>query len=222
MPAADPGRDRLLAERAGSLLLAGRVPDALAACRLLLGRHHDPGVDGPVRISLGHALLAQGQVRDALQELERAGQSPALSIAERGAAQAWAGFTRISLGDLDGAAALAGQARSAATSAGDHQTTSIAMSTAARISESRGHLREALEIAEEAVRLADESPGRVGHRFPVCVTRGRILIELDRLPGGQVRAWRRHADLRGNGRSLGSIHPPDVPRLRALPCRGVG
>ncbi len=163
-------------------MLAGRIPDALAACRLLLGRHHDPDIDGPVRISLGHALLAQGQVRDALQELERAGQTPALSIAERGAAQAWAGFTRMSLGDLDGAAALAGQARSAAASADDHQTTSIAMSTAARISESRGHLREALEIAEEAVRLADESPGRMGHRFPVCVTSGRVLTDLDRLP----------------------------------------
>jgi ATP/maltotriose-dependent transcriptional regulator MalT len=119
-------------------------------------------------------------VRDALQELERAGQSPALSDAERSAAQAWAGFARISLGDLDGAAALAEQARSAATSAGDHETTSIVMSTVARTSESRGHLREALEIAEKAVRLADESPGRLGHRFPVCVTRGRILIELDR------------------------------------------
>ena len=178
MTSADPGRDRLLAERASSLLLAGRVPDALAACRLLLDRHHDPAVDGLVRISLGHALLAQGQVREARQELERAGQSPALSHAERGAAQAWAGFARISLGDLDGAAALAEQARSA-ISAGDHQAISIAMSTVARISESRGHLREALEIAEKAVRLADESPGRLGHRFPVCVTRGRILIELD-------------------------------------------
>ena len=180
MSSADPGRDRLLAERAGSLMLAGRVPDALTACRQLLDRHHDPGVDGAVRISLGHALLAQGQVRDALQQLERAGQSPALSNVERGAAQAWAGFARISLGDLDGAAALAEQARSVAATAGDHQTISIVMSTEARILESRGHLREALEIAEEAVRLADASPGRLGHRFPVCVTRGRILIELDR------------------------------------------
>ena len=55
------------------------------------------------------------------------------------------------------------------------------MSTAARIAESRGQLHEALEIAEEAVRLADDSPGQLGHRFPVCVTRGRVLIELDRL-----------------------------------------
>ena len=181
MPAADPGRDRLLAEQASSLMLAGRIPDALAACRSLLDHHHDPGVEGSVRTCLGHALLAQGQVRDALQELERAGQSPALSSVEQGAAKAWAGFARVSLGDLDGAAAAEKEARTAATAAGDHLTNSIIMSTAARIPESRGRLREALELADEAVRLADASPGRLGHRFPVCQTRGRILIELDRL-----------------------------------------
>jgi hypothetical protein len=32
------------------------------------------------------------------------------------------------------------------------------------------------------VRRADASPNRLGHRFPVCVTRGRLLITLDRLP----------------------------------------
>ena len=136
---------------------------------------------GAVRTCLGHALLAQGQVRDALQELERAGQSPALSSAEQAAAKAWAGFARVSLGDLDGAAAAEKEARAAAAAAGDHLTTSIIMSTAARIPESRGRLREALSLADEAVRLADASPGRLGHRFPVCQTRGRILIELDRL-----------------------------------------
>jgi predicted ATPase len=50
---ADEGRDQLIAERAGSLLLAGRVPAALTACRELLGRHHDPDTGGRVRICLG-------------------------------------------------------------------------------------------------------------------------------------------------------------------------
>jgi hypothetical protein len=48
--------------------------------------------------------------------------------------------------------------------------------------ESRGHLGAALEIAGDAVRRADASPGRLGHRFPVRVTQGRLLIALDRLP----------------------------------------
>jgi len=180
MAPADPGRDRLLAERASSLMISGRIADALAACRSLLDRDLDPQVDGPVRICLGRALLAQGQVRDALQELEQAGSSPALPGAERAAAQAWAGFARVSLGDLDGAAASAEQARSAAAAAGDHLTVSVAMTTLARVSESRGHLRDALQITDKAVHLADESPGRLGHRYPIRATRGHILIELGR------------------------------------------
>jgi len=180
MAPADPGRDRLLAERASSLMVSGRNADALAACRSLLDRDLDPQVDGPVRICLGRALLAEGQVRDALQELEQAGSSPALPGAERAAAWAWAGFARVSLGDLDGAAASAEQARSAAASAGDHLTVSVAMTTLARVSESRGHLRDALQITDEAMRLADESPGRLGHRYPIRATRGHILIELGR------------------------------------------
>ena len=180
MAPADPGRDRLLAERASSLMVSGRNADALAACRSLLDRDLDPQVDGPVRICLGRALLAQGQVRDALQELEQAGSSPALPGAERAAARAWAGFARLSLGDLDGAAAAAEQARSAAAAAADHLTVSVAMTTLARVSESRGHLRDALQITDEAMHLADESPGRLGHRYPIRATRGHILIELGR------------------------------------------
>jgi DNA-binding CsgD family transcriptional regulator len=180
MAPADPGRDRLLAERASSLMISGRIADTLAACRSLLDRDLDPQVDGPVRICLGRALLAEGQVRDALQELEQAGSSPALPGAERAAARAWAGFARVSLGDLDGAAASAEQARSAAAAAGDHLTVSVAMTTLARVSESRGHLRDALQITDKAVHLADESPGRLGHRYPIRATRGHILIELGR------------------------------------------
>jgi hypothetical protein len=66
----------------------------------LLDRHHDPDTDGQARNCLAHALLAQGQVRDALGELDRASRSPRLPEAERTAAHAWAGFARISLGEV--------------------------------------------------------------------------------------------------------------------------
>ena len=111
MDPADPGRDRMLAEQASSLMLAGRIADAAAACRLVLGRDHDRSVTGPVRICLGHVLLAQGHVHDALRELERAAESPVLTGAESAAALAWAGYARLGLGDLDGASAEAEEAR---------------------------------------------------------------------------------------------------------------
>ena len=178
---ADPGRDELIAERASSLMLAGRIADAEAACRLVLSRDPGPRVAGTVRTWLGQALLAQGQVHDALDELEQAARSLPVTDVGQAASRAWAGYARLWLGDLDGAAAVAEQARLAAVAAGDHQSVSVAMTTLARVSEFRGHLGDALHTIDEAVRLADRSPGRLGHRYPVCLTRGHILIELDRL-----------------------------------------
>ena len=160
MDAAYPGRDQLLAEHAGSLMLAGRIAAAEAACRSLLGRDHDQSVTGAVRICLGQALLTQGRAGDALRELDRAAESAVRTNAERAAAHAWASYARLALGDLDGAWAVAQQARSAAASAGDHLSDSIAAASLALVAEFRGHLKDALQIIEEAVRLADLSPGR--------------------------------------------------------------
>jgi DNA-binding CsgD family transcriptional regulator len=181
MRPADPGRDRLLAEQAGSLMWAGGIPHAQAICRALLCRDHDPGAEGPARICLGYALIAEGHGRDGLRELERAGESPVLSDAERAGARAWGSLARLSLGDLDGASTAAKQARPAAVSAGNHQATSVAMASLALISEHRGHLTHAIEVIDDAVRLADRSPGRQGHRYPVHIDRAFILVGLDRL-----------------------------------------
>ena len=182
MTPGDPGRNGLLAEQAGSLMWAGRLADAEAACRSLLGRDLDPFVENTVRVCLGNVLLARdGRAPEGLCELERACQSPLLTGPEQAEAQAWASFARQLMGDLDGAAATAGEARSAAESARDHVATSIAMATLALNALVRGHLPEALQIADDAVRLADQSPGRQGHRFPVHISRVYILLESDRL-----------------------------------------
>ena len=181
MNPADPGRDRILAEQAESLMLAGRLAEAEVACRHLLDRGHDPGAEGPTRVCLGHTLMSAGRAGDALQELERAGKSPVLTGAGRANALGWASIARIWLGDLDGSAALAEQARSVAAAAGDHMTISIAGNSAAVVSLLRGQFGKALEIISDAVRLADQSPGRQGHRFPLHIARGFILVELDRM-----------------------------------------
>jgi DNA-binding CsgD family transcriptional regulator len=176
----NPGRDGLLAERASSLMWAGRITDAEATCRSLLGRGHDRSVEGTVRVCLGNVLLAGGQARDGLCELEQACQSPLLTGAERAEALAWASMASLVLADLDGASAAAAQARAAAVSARNDLATSIAMGSLALVSELRGRLGEALQIIDDAVRLANDSPGRLGHRYPIHGFRGHILIALDR------------------------------------------
>ena len=178
---ADPARDALVAERAGALMWAGRMHDAETACRSLLDRDHDPSVEGPARICLAWIFVAEGRMRDTLREVELVHQSAGLSDQARGSAWAWASMARVSLGDLDGAAAAAEQARPAAAAAGDHATTSLALTCLAVVSEFRGDLREALRTIDEGARLADQSPARQGHRYPLHVTRGHILMELDRL-----------------------------------------
>jgi hypothetical protein len=45
----------------------------------------------------------------------------------------------------------------------------------------RANLSRGLQIIDEAVRLADQSPQRRGHRYPLHLVRGSILMELDRL-----------------------------------------
>ncbi|HJU00310.1 MAG TPA: LuxR C-terminal-related transcriptional regulator, partial [Actinomycetes bacterium] len=62
-----------------------------------------------------------------------------------------------------------------------HATTSLALTCLAVVSELRGDLRAALRTIDEGARLADRSPARQGHRYPLHVTRGHILMELDRL-----------------------------------------
>jgi len=180
MDRADPGWDRLLTEQALSLLRAGRILDCEQICRDLLGRAHDPAAEGPARICLGYALAASGRPRDGLEEQEGASRLRTLTGAERASARAWAGSGRLDLGDLEGASAAAREAL-AMKQAGNPLATTVAMMTLAQVREHRGHLRDALEIIENAVHQADQSPGRAGHRYPLHLPRAFILIGLDRL-----------------------------------------
>jgi len=102
MDPADPARDRVLAEQAGSLVWAGRLAEAEAVCRALLARGPVPGVTAAGRLYLAHTLLIGGRAREALPELERAADSAAPASAELAMARANESFARLSLGDLDG------------------------------------------------------------------------------------------------------------------------
>ncbi|MBO0810546.1 MAG: hypothetical protein J2P23_00710 [Microlunatus sp.] len=177
----DPTRDRVLVEHATCLLSAGRISDAVAVCRGLLSRAHDPATEGAARICLGHALLTAGHPRDAVQELDRAGEAPLLTDSERATGLGWASNARMWLGDLDGVTATAERARSAAAAAGDHMTATLATAMFGVVALLNGRLAEADRFTEDATRLADHSPDRQGHRYPSATPRGFVLVERDQL-----------------------------------------
>jgi DNA-binding CsgD family transcriptional regulator len=211
MDRADPGRDRLLPEQALSLLRAGQIADSETICRDLLGRAHDPAVEGPARICLGYALAASGRPRDGLEEQERVSRFSTLTDAERASARAWASNGRLDLGDLDGAAAAARQAL-AIEQADNPLATSTAMATLAQVCEHRGHLTDALEIIDNAVHLADRSPGQAGYRYSLHLPRAFILIGLDRLDEARsaIEAGSRISEHLGI-----RWHLPNYPMVRA-------
>ncbi len=201
MNPADDNRDLLLAELASRLMSAGNVASAEAVCHDLLDRDHDPRADGPARICLGHALLVGARPEDALLELERVGRSSMLTSAERASGLSWASTARRWLGDLDGSAETAQRALSVAVPAGEHLTTAIAMASLAAAAELRGKLHDALAIIDDAVRLADRSPGKQAHRYPLHATRGFILVDLDMFQEARsaLEADRRISDELGLG-----------------------
>ena len=181
MDPADPGRDGLLAEQASSLMWAGHVARAENVCRSLLDRAHDPTVDEPARACLAQLLIAHGRPLDALRELNELLRSDALTGAEKTAAWGWASIAHLSVAHLDEAEDAARKALAVVPS-GDHVMASMAKSCLAFVQGMRAQLQSALQMADEAVRLADLSPNRAGHRYQAHLMRGNILLELDR-PG---------------------------------------
>jgi DNA-binding NarL/FixJ family response regulator len=177
---ADPGRDRLLVDRAGALMWSGRLPEAEAAFRSLLDREHDPSVEAQARILRSRTLGTLGRMGDALRELERVQQSPTLGDELRAGAASAEAMARLQLGDLDGAVAAAERASSSAALPGDHPAVILAMTSLAIVDELRANLALGLATIDEAVRLADQSPQRRGHQEVAHLARGNILMELDR------------------------------------------
>lgn len=181
MTATDPRRELLLAERADSLMLAGRVAEAVVACEWLLAHDHASTSDASARIRLGAALLVNGRPAQALAELDAVAGAPASSEAERARSLGVATTARLWLGDFDGAVTTAQQAYPAAVRAGDHRSATSALATESVVACMRGEMARAMTISDEALSLADDSPDRSGHGFPVYATRGWILLEVDQL-----------------------------------------
>jgi DNA-binding CsgD family transcriptional regulator/tetratricopeptide (TPR) repeat protein len=179
MEATDPRQDLWEVERADSLMLAGQVTEAVAVCESLLGRGHRPEADAPARLRLGAALMVNGRPAEAIRALEAVSAAPvsddilALSLSE-------ASFARLWLGDFEGAQTAAEEAHARASRCGHHRASTGALATQSVVACMRGHLSEAVELIDEAVALADGSPGRVGHAFPVHAPKGWILMEQDR------------------------------------------
>jgi DNA-binding CsgD family transcriptional regulator/tetratricopeptide (TPR) repeat protein len=187
---AQPARDELLAEQAVSLMWAGRLADAEGVCRAVLAGTHDADTAATLRLCLAQTLLGRGRIEKALEEMDPAAASQQLPDAERVRLQAFRASAFASLGQLDAAAETATGTRPAAEAVGDDLARCICMATLALVANLRGDFAGALELAVEAVRIADQSAGLQAHRHPLNLYLGGCLHDTDRLAEGQAALQR--------------------------------
>jgi DNA-binding CsgD family transcriptional regulator len=125
--------------------------------------------------------MVNGRPAEALRALEPVTRSEAgeelraLSLSEASFASLW-------LGDFDGAEQAAEQAESVAGRCGHHRASTGALATRSVVACLRGHFSEAMKLSDEAVAVADHSPARIGHGFPVYAPRGWLFMEMDQHP----------------------------------------
>jgi Bacterial regulatory proteins, luxR family len=171
---------------------SGGVVEAEQTCRQVLARGHDLAMASQRRQCLAPALLARGRSEEALAEADAAAAAPGMPESDRARLWAWASMGRISLGDLDGAVRLAGRVGTVA--AADDLARCVSMSTLATVRHFRGHFAEAVELAQEAVRLADRSQGLAAHRFNVQFYLAVLPCSCSTWTGWRRRATRSGAD----------------------------
>jgi DNA-binding CsgD family transcriptional regulator/tetratricopeptide (TPR) repeat protein len=179
MEVSDPRRDLLIVEQADSLMLSGRVTEAVIRCQSLVDRGLGIQADARARLRLGAALMVNGRPNEALDALDAVTRSQDSTEEMKALGLSEASFASLWLGDFDRAEATAEQAESVAGRCGHHRAMTGALSTRAVVGCMRAQLPEALRLSDEALAVADRSPRRRGHGFPVYAARGWILLEMD-------------------------------------------
>lgn len=140
------------------LLASGRTAEGADLCRTLFADRRPPVAEWALRSALIQSLLVQGQLPDALSQLEQALASETLSETERGRLLAWSSQMHFFAGDLPGAQAWAERAELAAARTADAPTLARAALTHAQVASSRAQLTSALDYAARAVALSEADP----------------------------------------------------------------
>jgi DNA-binding NarL/FixJ family response regulator len=174
------GHDLLVAERVTALLWSGRVVEAEALAAEVLGRAHDPAVEGLLRLARARALFIVGRIQEGLQVLEAGEASHALASSERAQFQADRSYGKVMLGQLDEAERLAQSARETAEASDDDLAWCVATSASSLAAFFRGDLGPAIDLARAAVGRAETSPSPLAHRYPVHYFLAVFLLEADR------------------------------------------
>ncbi len=192
--------DELLAQLIDALTWDAQTAEALRLADEMLLRPVAPATEEKVRSALGRALVLLGRPQESIAHELRVVE---LQAAE-GRSTAWASaecaMCRLFGVDLDGALSDAQRAVELATVNGDVMARVLALCVETFARNTIGDSSTAVARGEEAVRLADSTPGGEGHRLHPHLFHGVALQTLGRHRDAQA-AFRRGREL---GEALGA------------------
>jgi DNA-binding CsgD family transcriptional regulator len=179
--ATDPERVSVAAELVAVLAWSGRLADAEAKARELLIPGLAADVEQTLRVTLAEAMLARGRARDALQEMEALTQSLPQNDPQRARLLAFAGWTRLFAGDVQGAVVQEHEALAAAERQGDEGAGSVALCGLGIAFHLLGDLERAVDLGTEAIRRAEQDPTHHLDRYPARLFLGWALQDCDQM-----------------------------------------
>jgi DNA-binding CsgD family transcriptional regulator/tetratricopeptide (TPR) repeat protein len=177
----DPARDQVAAELVALLAWSGRLADAETRARQLLVLGVPADVERTLRVTLAEAMLARGQAGDALQEMEALTPTLPEHDPQRARLLAFAGWTRLFAGDLQGAVALEHEVLAATERERDEAARSVALSGLGIASHLLGDLERAVGLGREAIGSAEQDPTHYLDRYPARLFLGWALQDGDQM-----------------------------------------
>jgi DNA-binding CsgD family transcriptional regulator len=194
--APDPAtaRARLLPQLAESLVAAGALGEAEAACREALA---GPG-EGRLRLHLMFLLLRRSRAAEAVRVGEES-EAPDPRVS------ALLAMARVFAGDVERGAA---GARAVLSAPGDEVAAALAANALAMAAEADGAFAEAAELIAPNVAWAERTGSRAAHDTRPHMIRGLMLTRLDRLEEAHVTIQRgRHsAEVLGLADAVATYH----------------
>jgi DNA-binding CsgD family transcriptional regulator/tetratricopeptide (TPR) repeat protein len=177
----DPARDAIAAELVVMLAWSGRLADAEARASEMLVRGLAVDVERTLRVTLAEAMLARGRARDAFHQMEALTELLLENDTQRTRLLAFAAWTRLFAGDVQGAVAEENEALAAAERESDEGARSVALCGLGIASHLIAEVDRAVDLGTEAIRRAELDPTHHLDRYPARLFLGRAYQDRDQL-----------------------------------------
>lgn len=176
-----PKHARLTADAVRLLASAGRLAEARELAEAAL-RHglNDAPAEAAVLLGLAEALKHAGQDQAAIGYTRRALGLAGVPAAERARLLAIQAHARLLTNDIAGADTAGSQAVEIGTAVGEHSAIVFALEARSQVAYAYGNLASALDLADQATRIAAEAEGEARRWHPL-LWRGMVLIAMDRM-----------------------------------------